>query len=141
MKLVAFAPDHLNAFDWQEAQADFKAAMTPDIVEWAMSSGYATTGLDDDGAVIGCAGWARWDETKAVVWAAFSPLIKGRALELTRLVRRVLATCPLPRIEAHIEANHVEAARWAVMLGFRFEAVIPNAVPGHDVLLFARERA
>lgn len=76
-----------------------------------------------------------------MAWALVSQDAGVHFAAIHRAVRRFLDVSEFRRIEAHVDVDFPQGARWMKMLGFEFEARMRGFRPdGADMLLFARVR-
>ena len=71
-------------------------------------------------------------------WGLLSTGLAADMPVIHRVVRRVIETSPLARIEAQVACGHNAGQRWVRMLGFEHEGVMRSFWNGRDYDLFAR---
>jgi hypothetical protein len=136
--IIPYKPEHALAIKLQEWQKDI--CVTPENAEVLSHGLCAWTCLNDaTRAPVACAGLLPVWEHRALAWSLISR-DAGRSMnEITRKILEVLDECTFRRIEMYVRPGFHEAFRWAVLLGFEFEAVLEAADPaGGDMVLFKR---
>lgn len=132
-------PAMLRLLDLQPAQRLVSGAMTEADLLNAMRSGTAIAAVEA-GRVLAIGGvFSAW-EGRGVVWGLLSADIGAAMLPIHRAVIRGLAASPYRRLEAHVEASHVEGHRWITALGFDLEGVMRQFWQGRDYALYSRIR-
>lgn len=115
--------------------ADVSQDLTP-----LSDAGLAWT-VEAGNEVICCAGLLPQWSGRAVAWALVSQDAGAHFAAIHRAVKRFLDVSEFRRIEAHVDVDFPQGARWMKMLGFEFEARMRGFRPdGADMLLFARVR-
>lgn len=140
--MLAFEPfrkAHLAALSAPDAKV---LHATASVVELEKHPSF--TGRDDAGNVVGCAGlhpiwWpGRWN-----AWAFFEKPTGPHMLQITRFVRLVLDSFPVPRVEAHVIEGFPQGYKFAKVLGFQLETPAPMmkwSPNGENVFQFSRVR-
>jgi hypothetical protein len=142
MNVVEFRPEHLPLLiaAGGEAYAGVRELMAvPGYGATLAASGPAWSGFDGD-LIVGCGGIATEHPGCGTAWTLLNPMASGRRmLAVDRVARRVLASCPTRRIQAHADLSFSPAMRWLKLLGFEFEGVLRAYSPdGRDMALFSR---
>lgn len=117
------APHHVQTMAFQVSQAyvtDF--AKQSEYVEFVCNCGaFAAV---RDGEVIAIGGILKIWEWRAQMWSLLSPSASRHMLALTRIGRRMLDVCNVPRIEASTGVGNKAEGRWLEMLGFELETPV-----------------
>jgi hypothetical protein len=130
-EVVPYAPEHLRALVLQPMQAELGAFIAAgDFAAKVALAGPAWTALDN-GRPIACAGFVFPWKGRAIAWAALGDC-GARMLRVTRAVEQALADCPAARIECHVKADFAAGLRWAAVLGFSRECLMPRFYGGED---------
>ena len=148
MNIVPYKAEHLLKFRLQPAQLYLAAWTTEDhahAVEMAVETnmGWAFTGVDDDGKILGCAGVNLMWPGRGLAWSYLSREVGRYFPKVHRAVLRFMNGCPVHRIEATVDAGFAEGHRWVTMLGFVQETPKPMRgyrPDGGDCYLYARVR-
>ena len=151
MQIVRFEIDHFDKIEWQNAQMAGKSHYQREWAEEIAEHSDAMSAVDDDGYIVACAGVFPTRILKvgngpnlpqeAMAWAIFSPRLPRYAKGVLRAIRLFLDGRPEYRIEAYVDPNHAEAARFLERLGFGFEREVEGEHPdGARLCLYARVR-
>jgi hypothetical protein len=142
MKIVDFEPDDL--VELLECGGEAFAAgrsllIQPGYGQVLKEAGPAWSGFDVYGNLVGCGGVAVEHPGCSTAWTLFNPHLSGpRMFQLTRVAKRVLASCPTRRVQAHADPSFAPAGRWLALLGFQYEGRLRCYSPdGRDMDLFA----
>lgn len=140
MKLVKFRAEHLQRLTLQPAQRYFHGNFEDPAYGRALeTSAFSFTGLDDDGAVIGCAGVHELWQGRAVAWALLSADAGPHFKAIHKAARGFFVQAPWRRIEAMVEDGFDAGHRWAKMLGMDHEGCMRAYSPGgKDFHIYAR---
>lgn len=124
----------------QEDQQWGTAYMNLDTYAQEMVDAGEGFAMVDGEEVIGCAGVSRLDMCRAQSWALISENIGPmRYFQYHKAVRDFLDNCDWQRVEMAVAEMHVEAHRWAHMLGFKPEGLMKKYFPdGGSATLWAR---
>ena len=134
-----FKKEHLSVLSDPEAAI---LHATASVVELERHPSF--TGRDVEGRIVGCAGlhpiwWpGRWN-----AWAFLEDATGPHMLQITRFVRLVMDSYPVPRVEAHVVADFTKGYRFAELLGFKLETPEPMLkwLPdGRSVYQFSKVR-
>lgn len=129
MELVAFEKEHLSRITPQAAQS--RTDLSGDWIH-----GPAWTVLDR-GEVVAAGGFLLQWEGRFLAWAIIGQGANMRSL--TRIARGVLDGFLVRRIEATIDVQFRQAAKWVSMLGFQFEGVLRCAgLNGEDFAMYSK---
>lgn len=136
MRIITFAPHHLDDMDIQPAQR-----MTAESLKEAKGAefGRAWTAIVD-GRPVACAGLITIWPGRAYAWAVLSAQAGRWMYAITRAIRERLQSDPHERIEMAVDADFAAGQRWAMMLGFECETPAPlrKYIQGRDAYLYAR---
>lgn len=122
MIAIPFQPEHLASLRAQPEQMLEVSALTP-----AIAAGLATTNawtIVDGDETLFCGGVVEYQGI-GVLWAAVSSHIGRRMITVTRMCQRYLHLNPL-RIVTSVRTDFVPGCRWAELLGFRREDLLPH---------------
>lgn len=139
MIVARCTPAHLAQIELQPAQGHLsgEVARTADM----LSHGQSFVGVVD-GRVIAAAGVLEVWEGRGIAWALLSRHAGAHMVAIHRAVAGFLAQCPLPRVEAFVDADFAAGMRWMRALGFENETPtgpMRKYTPGgRDCYLFAR---
>lgn len=136
--IIPLEPDHILELTFQPGQHAID--QTRETAE-TLAGGYRAMTAVHNGGPLACAGLIEVWAGRALAWAALD-VRAGRVLtEITRRMREELDAAPFRRVEMYVYPGFAQAARWAFMLGFEFEAVMVAGAPtGEDLLVFRRLR-
>lgn len=136
MKIIAFVPEHAQRIKLQKAQATAIIDLPLEYLDALQHAGTALTAISN-GEIIACGGIARTDGY-GTLWGYISQDAGKCFVALDRIVRRLLETCNLQRIEATVQADFAAGERWLALLGFKMEKPLPNYVLGQDHTLWVK---
>lgn len=141
IEIVKFQAAHLAAIEVQGIQA-FVAEDVSDDQGKLMEAGVSYTAMCDNRPVAAAGLMDVW-KGRGVVWACLSEVGPKAFFVIHRAVVKALDASRLQRIEMLVDCNHDAGHRWAMMLGFKMEAVrMRNYSPdGRDFSLYARVTA
>jgi hypothetical protein len=122
LNAIPFQPEHLERLRAQPEQAIEVSALTPQFAA-GLASTDAWTILDGDETLF-CGGVVEY-QGMGVLWAAVSSRIGRRMLTVTRMCQRYLKLNRL-RIETSVRTDFEPGCRWAELLGFRREELLPH---------------
>jgi RimJ/RimL family protein N-acetyltransferase len=97
-------------------------------------------GIGRDGVPVVLAGLIDQGGGRALAWQWTGRNLCRERFGVHRAVARYLAHAPFRRIEMHVDPRNNAAARWAIRLGFDFEAIMRRYFESGEALLFARIR-
>jgi RimJ/RimL family protein N-acetyltransferase len=142
MNVVEFRPEHLRLLldAGGAAYAGVREVMAvPGYGETLAAAGKSWSGFDG-GQIVGCGGLATEHPACVTAWTLLNPELSGRRmLAIDRIARRVLASCPTRRVQAHADLSFKPALRWLDKLGFEYEGTLRAYSPcGRDMALFSR---
>jgi hypothetical protein len=129
MRVETFDKSHLSRIDLQDRQRDADTSG-----DWIV--GPAWTVFDGE-RIAGMGGFLlQWDG-RFLAWAMIA---KGaNMVGLTRIARSIVNGFNVRRIEATIDVNFRQAAKWVSMLGFEFEGVLRCAgLNGEDFAMYSK---
>jgi hypothetical protein len=137
-EVIPFKAPHLAAIRLQAAQMYLSEWVTEEQGAALEQSPSYTAMLDD--VPIGAAGVIPIWTGRAMAWSFISDTGPQHFLKCHRAVKHFLDGCFVQRIEMTVDCDHVEAHRWAKMLGFTMEAerMKAYAPDGHDCALYSR---
>lgn len=139
MRVEPLTRAHIDALILQPHQDLWRGKLSDEQVA-ALAQLGGWTALTD-GEVLGCAGILDKGEGRAEAWALLSARSGVAMSAITRAVARALDAHPARRIEMVTACSFAPAARWAKMLGFRFEGQMSAwCADGSDAYLWARVR-
>ncbi len=141
MIVERFKPEHLQALILQPAQEFARSSLADRSFGEALAAGDSYTAIMD-GRVVACAGVQSMWEGRGDAWALIARDIGPDGMhEMHYAVKRYLRASMLRRIEAACDATFLQAHRWLMLLGFRYEGPLAKYTPdGRDCLRFARVR-
>lgn len=115
--------EHVAALRVQAAQAaGFDRMRDPDYLREIIAAGPAFGVRRTDGRQVALAGLSDGGGGRAVAWCFLAADAGSAMVSLVRGVRRYLAGCAFDRVELVTAADWDEAHRFAIALGFQFEA-------------------
>lgn len=139
---MEYKPEHLKGLALQDSQSYLSAWVTPEMANALVEfEGWAFTGMDSNGEILGVAGVIMQWQNRGMAWAYLSDKATGsKFLFVHRAVKRFLSTCYVNRIEMTVDCEFQAAHRWAKMLGFTLEAPMMKSYrpDGGDCALYAR---
>jgi len=127
MKVIAFEPWHAQVMRLQPHQKHIGGV---EYLKLLRAHGPALTAVHD-GKIIACGGVA-----VGTLWGYIAEDSKRYFVPLDRIVRRLLLSCELPRVEATVETNFYNGCRWLSLLGFTMKKTLPKYVEGQDHYLY-----
>lgn len=135
MKVIAFEPEHALKIKLQSSQYHVGG------VEYLAALQHAGTALTaiHHGHIIACGGIARTNGY-GTLWGYIAADSLRSFVSLDRVVRRLLASCELQRVEATVVADFINGCRWLELLGFTLETPTPMrkyGLNGEDHFLYA----
>lgn len=142
LQLSPFAPADLDALDLQAAQAMLGVHLADPVYgELLATSVEATTGRDDTGRVLGCAGVLPMYRGVGRGWALLGPVPKRLWVPVTYAIRVALerAHRRFHRIVTTVDLANDAQHRWAQLLGFEAEGIERQGAPDRrDLVVYAR---
>jgi len=101
---------------------------------------YTMTVKGTNGEVLACVGVVKFWENRGEFWVVIAKNCGAKFVRVHRAVSQFIDNCPLNRLEASTEVDAPTVQKWAVMLGFKVEAVNVKAyyASGKNANLFAR---
>lgn len=147
MKWAPSTLEDLRAVRLQPVQAaqDVRHLLEDDDVTRGIIAENSQTMFSASGEPLACFGvWPQWQGV-GVAWGLVSEKALEHGIALARQVKRLLLGIEEDRgywrIQATVERNHHQAARFLLWLGFEFEGCLRSYGPtGLDHLLYARVR-
>lgn len=137
MSMVTFdsyIPEHLDQLQLQDPQAWLASGIDGRTYARALEAGGLTTsGFDEAGNLLGCAGFLPQGGCRAVAWALLSKHVRPRHfVAIDRKVRAHLAEALTrwDRIEAYVDPSFAQSVKWAASLGFTLERNLECYWPG-----------
>jgi hypothetical protein len=135
---VQFEPLHIEILRLQREQADGFGVYSPEYGCALKEAGPAFTGMIEGQPII-CAGIARQWNGRGLAWALMSEDCGKHFVAITRAVKRYLDAADWSRLEAQVDAEFPRAIRWAEMLGFSVESLMPRFTDrGRDAFMYVR---
>lgn len=136
MNAVPFKPEHLAALRAQPEQAVEISAITPQVAA-TLEHTNAWTVLDGDEPL--CCGGVVEYQGVGLMWAAVSGSVGTRLLAVTRVGLRYLRAQTI-RVETSVRTEFTAGCRWAEILGFRREHLMPaEGFDGSDHYKYVRD--
>lgn len=141
MIVEPFKPEHLEALVLQPAQVHPYASVADKGYGEALAKHEAYTGFID-GRIVACAGVVPIWDGRGELWALVARDIGKLGMRSLHYgVKRWLGSAAFRRLEAHCDAEFMQAHRWLMLLGFNYEGPLAKFLPdGRDALRFARVR-
>jgi hypothetical protein len=138
ISIVKFRAEHLLAIKLQEAQAFLSEWVTQEQGE-ALEKLESRTALLGD-VPIAVAGVIPLDTGMGRLWSFIADTGPMNFLQIHRATKQFLAKLDFRRLEIIVDIDHIEAHRWAQMLGFHMEAARLQSytVDNRDCSLYAR---
>lgn len=142
MRIVPFKAAHLDVLRQHPTQHHIGAELDDRHYVGGLLAGESWTALDGE-RVLGCSGLVPAGDGRQYAWTLLAHDI-GRAgmVFATKSIIRML-NMQSGKIETFVDASHVEALRWIVILGFSRESddVLTGWFSdGADAILFSRGR-
>jgi hypothetical protein len=93
-----------------------------------------------DGSPLLCIGVAEYWNGRGEAWAVFDPECKAHFFKLHNAAKKLLAECPVKRIEASVAVEFTPGHRWVRALGFTLENFCARSFlpDGKDASLYSR---
>jgi hypothetical protein len=146
MMIVPFYPDHLQRIVPQPSQVLPDAIDREKLGRDFMARGPCWTLLKEKGRfppVLAVGGMVNHSAHHASLWVVLAANKRGGLAFLTQFMRRQIAdrlgTLPRARMDMTVDPADYSAARWAIMLGFRFESAKrcygPNGETMHEYVI------
>lgn len=139
--IETFKPEHLAQLSLQSFQADARHDVANPAYGKALAQHEAQT-VVLDGRVVACCGVVRMWEGRGELWGLIAADIGQEGMRRMHYAAKAwLRNTAWRRLEAHCDAEHVQAHRWLELLGFTCEGPLAKYTPdGRDCLRYARVR-
>lgn len=128
LRFVPMRPDDLPRIvlghDQAETFGKIGIPMDADYGDILLQAGPCWTGIDDDGQVVGAAGFCRAFPTQASAWALFGEQVRRHRIEVVRFIRARIEAAPWVRIEALTRADVPAQGRFARACGLTWVATL-----------------
>jgi hypothetical protein len=126
MTILPFRPEHLARIkNLQEVQRRAVSDLPPKWLQLVAQANPAVSAVVND-QIIGCAGIIVSSSGTGFLWGAISQDAGPHFIAMHRAALRLLEMARLARIEAMVEVDFDEGARWLDLLGFRFDGRVSN---------------
>lgn len=141
---IPYRPEHLMQIDYQPAQRRWKDLFfTPAYARVLDVPDMAWTGLDEQGRVIGCAGFSPQWEGRVIGWAVFGKIPKAAWVPIFKKVRKEMRALRKQghdhRVEITVPYGFGAGCRLAHLLGFQVEGLMRRYGPdGSDHYLYSQ---
>lgn len=136
--IVPFEPWHLHGLRLQRSQESLMPLLTDEHGQAIQQAGpcfSAFVGYD----VIACAGIIQLWPGRAQVWSLLSDQLPTYYRTIHRAVKRYVRAYRVRRLECLVDPRHPDAVRWAVHLGFHYEATLrAYDMQGNDQAMYVR---
>ncbi len=145
IEIVPFKSWHVGMMNLREWDKKFLAS-APDLGDissnYFQRNSYSFTGISPEG-IIGAGGLARIFKTNYEAWVYTTPLFEKYGLQVALIARRLLndffKNTKVLRVQAPIDSNHLDARRFAEVMGLYREATLRRYGPeGQDFYMYAR---
>ena len=138
MNIIPFHADHFAALQLQPQQVRCLSYATSEYLTALATLGPAISG-EVDGRIVACGGVVKQLFGLGTAWALFDQSAGRHFIRMDRVMRGVLETAGLRRIEATVETDFTPGCRWLSLLGFHSEGLMRSYGPnGEDHLRYAR---
>ena len=127
MKVIAFEPWHAQVMRLQPHQKHIGGV---EYLQALCDYGPALTAVQE-GQIIACGGVAM-----GTLWGYIAADSRRYFVPLDRMVRRLLLSCELPRVEATVETSFYNGCRWLSLLGFTMQKILPAYFADQDHYLY-----
>lgn len=137
-RVLPYRPGDADALDLcVQQRSDFDNPVMTEVVDLLASHGRAFTLRDKAGRVLMIAGVAQIDPGYGHCWAFQSSFSGPHMPWITRRVQHYLGTIMAShrRLEMMVRADFEAAIRWAQLLGFSEEGLMPKAAPDGGAML------
>lgn len=141
MLIERFRPEHLQSLILQPAQEWARPSFDDPSYAEQLAKFDSYSGFID-GRIVMCGGITRMWEGRGEAWALIARDVGPSGMHsIHYAVKRYLGAATLRRIEAACDASFLQAHRWLVLLGFKYEGKMEKYTPdGRDCLRFAMVR-
>lgn len=137
IEVVAARPEMASMLQLQTTQQALGQFADVDVLRAAIQNGVALAVIDGP-RILAIGGVMKMWDGRGSAWGLLTDDIGYAFPTIHRVVRRVLDTSPLERIEAQVAVGHEAGQRWVRLLGLAHEGRMRAFFNGHDYDLFAR---
>lgn len=134
-----FAPPDLVSLSLQPQQKQIFVATTQ-YAEALANAGPAYTVYTESGELLACLGLMYQWEGYSKAYAFLGEHAGVHMLRLTRRIREWLDARPERRIDCAVDANFLQAHRWAKLCGFKYEGPLEKYFDERDCAQYVRTR-